>query len=75
MFSIICYEENYIEEIVNTKYFGLQIYNHLNWKNNIERMICKSSRAYYAVRLTIHISNINSLKSIYCAYCHCVIKY
>ena len=33
---LICYEENQIDETVNTKFLGLQIYNHINWKNNIE---------------------------------------
>ena len=27
----ICYKEKYIEEMVNTKFLGLQIDNHLNW--------------------------------------------
>jgi hypothetical protein len=29
----------------------------------------------YAIRLTVHVSNINTLKSIYCACFHYVIKY
>jgi hypothetical protein len=34
----IGYKEEYIEETVNTKFLGLQIDNHLNWKinNNIK---------------------------------------
>jgi hypothetical protein len=35
----IGYKEKYIEETLNTKLIGLQIYNHLNWKNHIEQMI------------------------------------
>jgi len=35
------YKENYIEETVNTKFIGLQIDNHINWKNHIEQMISK----------------------------------
>jgi hypothetical protein len=31
----IGYEEKYIEESVNTKFLGLQIDSHLNWKNPI----------------------------------------
>ena len=33
------------------------------------------SGACYAIRLMAHISNINSLKSIYYAYFHSIIKY
>ena len=38
-------------------------------------MIPKLSGTCYAVRLMVHISNINILKSIYYAYFHSVIKY
>jgi len=37
----IGYEEKYIEETVNTKFRGLQIDNHVNWKNHSEQMIPK----------------------------------
>ena len=53
----------YIEEGVNTKFLGLQIDNHLNWKNHIDQLIPKLSRACYAVRFMLHISNIDTLKS------------
>jgi hypothetical protein len=41
----IGYDEKYIEESINTKFLGLQIDNHLNWKNQIYLMIPKLSRA------------------------------
>ena len=47
------------------KFFGLQIDNHLNWKNHIEQMIPKLSGDCCAVRLMVHINNINTLKSVY----------
>jgi hypothetical protein len=37
----IGYEEKYIEETVNTTFRGLQIDNHINWKNSAEQMIPK----------------------------------
>jgi hypothetical protein len=40
----IGYDEKYVEESINTKYLGLQIYNH--WKNHTDLMICKLSRSY-----------------------------
>ena len=33
---LIEYKEKYIAETVNTKFHGLQIDNHINWKNHIE---------------------------------------
>ena len=43
--------------------------------NHIEQMVFKLSGACYAVRSMVHISNINTLKSIYCTYFHSVVKY
>jgi hypothetical protein len=64
-----------MEEIVNKTFLDLQIGNHINWNNLIEKMIPKLSGACYAVRSMIHFSNINTLKSVYYAYFHSVIKY
>jgi hypothetical protein len=71
----IGYKEKYILETVNTEFRGLQIDNHINWKNNIDEMILKSSRACYAVRLTVHVSDIKTFKSIYYAYFRSIVKY
>ena len=56
-----------VEEVIHTKFLCLQIDNHINWKNHTEQKMPKLSAACYAVRLTVHIFNINTLKSIYCA--------
>jgi hypothetical protein len=61
--------------MVNMKCLGLQIDNHLNWKDHDEQMVPKLSAECYAVRSMVHINNINTLKSIYSAYFHSVIKY
>jgi hypothetical protein len=39
----IGYKEKYIEKMVKTKFLGLHIDNHLNWKNHIDQMIPKWS--------------------------------
>jgi hypothetical protein len=46
----IGYKGRYIEETVSTKFLGLEIDNHINWKNHIEEMIPKLTGACYAVR-------------------------
>jgi IS1 family transposase len=71
----IDYTGKYIEETINTKFLGLQIDNHLTWKNHIDQMVPKLSGACYAVRSMYHISNINTLKSIYFAYINSIIKH
>jgi len=38
-------------------------------------MIPKLNGACYAIRLMVNISNMNTLKSIYCAYFHSVTHY
>jgi len=38
-------------------------------------MIPTLNGACYAIRLMIHISDMNMLKSIYCAHFHSIIKY
>ena len=44
------YKAKYIEEKINTKFLGLKIDNHINWKNSTEQMIVKLSAACYAFR-------------------------
>jgi hypothetical protein len=57
-------KKKYVEEIVNTELLGLQIVNHINWKNHTEliHVIPKLSAACYVVRSVVHVSNINTLK-------------
>ena len=45
----IVYKAKYTEEWENTQFFGLQIDNHINWKNHTEQMIPKLSGACHAV--------------------------
>jgi hypothetical protein len=63
----IGYNEEYVEEAVNTKFLGLQNYNHLNWKDHIDQLDPKLSGACYAVRSVLHISNAITVISIYFA--------
>jgi hypothetical protein len=58
----IGYNGNYIQESVNTKFLGLQIDNHLNWTNRINKLIPKLRGACYAVRSMLHVSNTDTLR-------------
>jgi hypothetical protein len=64
-----------MEEMATTKCLGLQIDNHLNWKKHTEQMILKLSGACYAVRLMVHVSNINIHKPVHYVYFRSIIKY
>ena len=65
------YKEMCVDETVNTKFLGLQIDNHINMNKHFEQIIPQFSRVCYAIRSVVHISNINTLQSIYHEYIHC----
>jgi IS1 family transposase len=71
----IGYEDKYIEESIHTTFRGLQFDSHLNWKTHIDQLVPKLSRACCAVRSLSHTSNIDTLKLIYFAYFHSLMKY
>ena len=60
---------------MNTKLLGLQTDNHMYWKDHTEQMFPELSAVCFAVKSMVYISNINTLKSIYYAYNHSIIKY
>ena len=65
----------YREEAVHLKFLGIQIDNHLNWKNHIGQIISKLSAACYMVKQIFHICNNDTLRSIYFAYFHTTASY
>jgi hypothetical protein len=71
----IGYNDKYIELSVHTKFLGSHIDIHLHWKCHIEQLVSKLSEASYTVKSMLHISNTDTLKSIYFAYIHSTIKY
>jgi hypothetical protein len=71
----IGYKDKYKEEVVNTKFLGIHLDNHLNWNNHNDQIIPKLSAACYAVRQMYHFVNQNTLKSICFAYFHSIVKY
>jgi len=48
------YKEKYIKVTVNTKFFSLQMDNHINWKNEMKQMIPKISEVCYVITLMVH---------------------
>jgi hypothetical protein len=70
----IGYNDKYIVEAVNTKFLGLQTDNHLHWEKQINYLIPNLSEECYTVRSMLHISNTDTLKSIYFSYFHSLMK-
>jgi hypothetical protein len=58
----IGYNEKYINASVNTKFLGLQIDNHLNETNNVDKPMLMLSRIWHAVRFMLLVSNTDALK-------------
>jgi hypothetical protein len=71
----IGHKDKYIQEAVHLKFLGIQIDNHLSWKNHIDQIIPKLSAAFYMVRQMYHICNNDTLRSIYFAYFHSIASY
>jgi hypothetical protein len=71
----IPYKDKAIKQVTNIKFLGLEIDQHLNCKTHTEQIIPKLSSACCAVRSMFHFSNLDTLKMIYFAYFHSVMKY
>jgi hypothetical protein len=71
----IPYEEKEIKEVTNITFLGLEIDQPLNWKTHIEQIVSRLSNACYAVRSIFHFSYLDTLKMIYFAYFHSIMKY
>jgi len=69
------YKDKCIQEAVNLKFLGIQIDNHLTWRNHIDQIIPKLSIACYMVRHMYHICNNDVLRSIYFPYFHSIASY
>jgi hypothetical protein len=69
------FKEECLEGTVDTNFLGLQIELPPKLENHIKLMIPILSGACYAIRLVVHVTNIDTSKPIYYAYCHSVVKY
>jgi len=71
----IYYKDNVIGEVKSTKFLGMHIDNHMNWKNLVEQILPKLSAAYFLLRNLIHTLNPDSLHMVHFAYFHSVLQY
>ena len=61
---LINYKNNSIKESTNTKFLGLELDKHINWKNHINKILPRC----IIVRSVYSNSNMSILKMIYFAY-------
>jgi len=64
----IYYKDNVMDEVKSTKFLGMHIDNHMNWKNHVEQILPKLSAACFSIRNFIHTSNPYILCMVYFAY-------
>jgi hypothetical protein len=65
------YADKHIKETTTTKFLGIQIDNHLNWKSHIDHIIRRLSAACFAARRLFHILNIDALLCIH-SFCNII---
>jgi hypothetical protein len=70
----ITYQNLLLSGVNNTKFLGLQLDKHINWKNHIHETLPKLSSACYLIRRMYPYFNKNTLKIIYFAYFHSVME-
>jgi hypothetical protein len=71
----IIHQNKRMDSKESTKFLGLEIDKHLNWKKHIEEILPKLSSACYAIRSMYYASSISTLKMIYFAYFHWKLEY
>jgi hypothetical protein len=69
------YKDNLIDEVKSTKFLGMYIDNHMNWKNHIEQIPPKLSVACFSIRTLTYTLNLDNLRMVYFAYFHSVLTY
>jgi hypothetical protein len=60
--------------LVNMKFLVLQIDKHQNWTNHINKLIPNLSGALYEVKSMCHVSNTDTLNSVYLTHFHSIMK-
>ena len=68
----IYYKDNVVK---STKFLGMHIDNHMNWKNYVEQILPKLSAACFSIRDLIHTLNPGILCMVYFVNFHSVLQY
>ena len=74
-FADSSYLENYFTTMSTCAFLGLQIDHSLVWKNHIEYLVVKLSKAYFAILTLSQVVDQSVLKQVYYAYVYSFITY
>jgi hypothetical protein len=71
----ISYNNKHIVNNLNSQFLGITVDSSLSWKNHIDGLMVKLSKACYAVRSLRPFVSQESLRMIYVSYFHAVMSY
>jgi hypothetical protein len=71
----ISYNNKFINSIFSTKFLGVIVDGALIWKNHIDVLMKKLSKACYVSRSMKHYRSISALKVIYYSFFHSLMSY
>jgi hypothetical protein len=69
------YSNEVLYDAMNITFLGLEIDKFLNWKIHVKSMLPKLGKACFAIRNMKFCSNIETLRMIYYAHFHSIMKY
>ena len=72
---IIDHNNTTISEVPNTKFLGVQIDNHLNWKCHIDQILPKLNTVSFVIRQLFYTLDSETLRMAYFSYFHSIIRY
>ena len=72
---ILDHNNTIISEVPSTKFLGVQIDNHLNWKCHIDQILPKLSTVSFVNRQLSYILDLETLRIAYFSYFHSIIRY
>ena len=70
----LIYVDHFLLEMETIKFLGLCLGNQITWKNHIQLFLRKLSSACFLMRWLCSVLNIDSLKLVYCANFHLIVK-
>jgi len=71
----LIYVDHLLIEMETIKFLGLHLDNQISWKNHIQLFLRKLSSAYCLMRRLCSVLNVDSLKLVYSANFHWIVKY
>jgi hypothetical protein len=69
------FNDELLQEEIHIKFLGIEIGKSLNWKTQVKSLLSRLGKACYAIRIMKSYSNIATLRMIYHAYFHSLMRY